>query len=66
METSFFQMCKGTRRTQMVCRFFKSEKIQRFKGFGRIQFSKSLERSLFFCLTLVMLVMGILVKIGIL
>lgn len=39
--------------------------ISRFKKFGRIRFSKNAERTLFFFLTLAMLLMGLLAKIGI-
>ena len=42
------------------------EKKMRMKEFGRIRFSRSTERTVFFVLTMAMLAMGILVKMGIL
>jgi len=40
------------------------EKKMRMKEFGRIRFSRSTERTVFFILTMAMLAMGILVKMG--
>ena len=52
----------------MLARLFSKKTKDRHLSFkrGRMHFSKEIERKLFFFLTLAMVMMGLLVKIGIL
>jgi hypothetical protein len=68
LEKEITLTCQKRENDDMLARrFFKKteDKHMSFKK-GRMHFSKEIERKLFFFLTLAMVMMGLLVKIGIL